>query len=477
MPSSPPRLDQSLGTWHVMVAGVALVVAASTLVSDFAGFFALGFGFVVALLLGFLINLLLGISAAELAVAYPWAGALYDYARAIFKGERGAFLGVFLGLSFFGMFAFAASGETAAGAFSLKALLGVGLPVEIFIIVLGVLAVIPNILGIRTTAWVSVALLLLMLGIRWFFGLAGFFGFAETGVWSPANLDAGSGFALFGERGIVTLGLALAFWSFVGIEFVCSLAEEVNVPRKALPRGMLLGLLAILATSLVMGLGVTGTAPLSIWQAASVSPLGCGGDCPQLAVGQIMFGTMGHRLMALASVAATLGTLTVAYAAMPRVLYSMARDGHFFGPLSKPFGTLHPRFKTPVAATLLTFSLYLIPALYSHAVIDWLFSAAYAWIILYVIFHVLALVNRRRHPDGDRAFSGRWFIPAAFTGIGLTLFGLYYAFAGSHLAHGGRALVLFLLALTATTLSFRWSRAMSKSTYRGIAQIIKMRRP
>lgn len=67
------NLSKSIGTWEVMVAGVALVVAASTLVSDFAGYFTLGGAFAVALLLGFAINLFLGMSAAELSVAYPRA--------------------------------------------------------------------------------------------------------------------------------------------------------------------------------------------------------------------------------------------------------------------------------------------------------------------------------------------------------------------------------------------------------------------
>ena len=49
---------------------------------------------------------------------------------------------------------------------------------------------------------------------------------------------------------------------------------------------------------------------------------GADGAAPQLAVGRVMFGTAGELLMALASVAATLGSLTIAFTAMPRVLLS-----------------------------------------------------------------------------------------------------------------------------------------------------------
>lgn len=449
------KLNRSIGTWEVMVAGVALVVASSTLVSEFTGYFTLGAAFCVALLMGFFINLLLAVSAADLSVAYPRAGALYDYAKGIFHGPTGEFVGMFLGLAFFGMFMFAASGETAAGAFGLQALTGMELHINWFIVMCSVMAVVPNVFGLKTTAWVSAALLLLMLGIRWFFGLAGFLGISHTGAWSAANLNAGVGvFDWFGPDGILASGLAMAFWSFVGIEFACSLAEEVKQPRKAMPRGMIYGLLAILGTSWVMGLGVTGTQPVRDWLAAAGSAMGSGGNAPQLAVGQLMFGKAGYYLMAVASVSATVGTMTIAYAAMPRILYSIARNGRFFGPLSRPFARLHCRYNTPLPAIGFTFVLYLIPALQSSKVIDWLYSAAYAWILLYGVFHLLAIINRIWRPRTAGVFDKRWLIPVAVIGILTTGVGLYYAFAGAHTKFGLRALIVLAAALIAAGVSF-----------------------
>lgn len=464
------NMKKDIGTWEVMVAGVALVVAASTLVTDFSGYFSLGWGFAIALLLGFGINLLLGLSAAELSVSYPRAGALYDYASAIYGGNKGKFIGTFLGLAFFGMFGFAASGETAAGAFGLQALFHSELDIRYFIVILSILAVIPNILGIKTTAWVSAGLLLFMLGIRWLFGLSGFLGWGDTGAWTAINLQNGAtAFQWFGESGIFTAGLALAFWSFVGIEFACSLAEEVKHPKKSIPNGLIFGLFGILATSLAMGIGVTGSAPLSVWQNAVEGAAGAYGEAPQLAVGQLMFGDIGYSLMALASVAATLGTLTVAFAAMPRIIYSVARDGNFFGPLSRVFGTLHPKFGTPVAATILTFFLYLIPALYSSAVIDWLYSAAYLWILLYVVFHVLVIVNRFLNPNAKKAFRGSWITVAAAVGVLTTLVALYFAFAGAHWQYGSRALIVTAGALIVTVISFRMADKSEESRSHAVA--------
>ncbi|MEM8969075.1 MAG: APC family permease [Bacteroidota bacterium] len=469
--NNQPQLTKSLGTRDVMVAGVALVVAASTLVSDFNGYFSLGIYFAVALVIAFVINLLLGLSAASLSVAYPRAGALYNYAQEIFKGKAGRWLSIFLGLSFFSMIALTMAGEAAAGAFGLKALLGVDLPLSIYILVLSVLAVIPNVLGIRTTAWVSAGLLLLMLGVRWFFGLAGFFGWGSTQAWSWQNLlSVLEGDLWTGSTGILTVGLALAFWSFVGIEFACSLAEEVKDPKKSLPKGIVLGLIVILATSLVMGIGVTGALPLTEWQAALQGVNGNDGESPQLAVGFQMFGQTGYYLMALASVAATLGTLTVTYAAMPRLLYSMSQDGVLFGKWSTSVARLHPRSHTPVVAILITFGLYMIPALYNSQVIDWIFSAAYIWILLYVVFHTLVIFQRSIYPRVTRS----WVVgghSVAISGILITLFGLYYAFAGAHGYYGSRAVLVLGGVLLLSVLSYHMSRTAKRSIYKKTSKV------
>ena len=83
----------------------------------------------------------------------------------------------------------------------------------------------------------TAALLVAMLGIRWLFGLAGFLGVGDQGSWSADNLDTGGAglWDWFGDGGLLASGLVLTFWTFVGIEFACSLTEEVKDPRRAMP--------------------------------------------------------------------------------------------------------------------------------------------------------------------------------------------------------------------------------------------------
>ena len=462
MTAPPTNPSPRLGTADVVVAGVALVVASSTLVSEFTGYFQLGVAFVVALAASFLINLLLGWSAADLSVAYPRAGGLYDYARSVIPGQHGRTIGTFLGLAFCGMFVFAAAGETASGAYSLRALTGTDLPVELFIVACSLLAVVPNLLGIRTVAWVSAALLLMMLGIRWFFGLAGLFGWGQTGAWALANLHTDHPVQWFGPDGVMGSAMALGIWSFVGIEFACSLAGDVKNPRRAMPRGLVLGLIAIFATSVVMGLGVAGSMPLTYWQQAAASDLAAAGQAPQLAVGQAMFGRAGYHLMALGSVMATLGTLTVAYTTIPRVLWRLAQDTRLTEPFSTYLAKTHERTGVPVRATLVVLGVNLVPALFSASVVDWVYAAAYAWLILYMAFHVLVIVRHTLTTAPDRPAPLPMSRPAAVLGLIATAAGLAWSFQGTHATYGTRALIVLGAAALAAALSAK--RTTRRST-------------
>ncbi len=449
-------LRRTAGAWEVMVAGVALVVAASTLVSDFIGYFTLGAGFVVAVAIAFVVNLLLGLSAADLAAAFPRAGALYAYASRAVPGPAARDVGVFLALAFVFAFPLAAAGEVSAGAFALERIVGIPLPIEAYIAMLLAASVLPCLLGLRGAAWTGAVLLVAMLGIRWGFGVAGFAGWSAAPAWSFENLASGGPWRWTGEHGVLSEGLALALWGFVGIEFACALAEEVREPRTAMPRGIVGGLVLILATSLVMGLGVTGTMPLAAWRETALGPLGELGAAPQLAVGRVMFGAPGEILMAVASVAATLGSLMVAFAAIPRLLFGMARDGRLPMVLSRPFGRLNRR-GVPAAATVATLVGYGIPAIASHDVVSWIYAAAYVWVLLYVAYHVLAVVRRVRGVGRPGALP-RWAIAVPVAGIPSTLACVYFAFAGGHLRYGGGALVVLGAALAATVVSARSRR-------------------
>ncbi|MCE2526985.1 MAG: APC family permease [Actinomycetia bacterium] len=458
--STDQGLIKALSTRDVFMAGVGLVVASSTLVSDFEGWIGIGTAFAMALVMAFVINLLLGLSAAELAVTYPKAGALYDYGAAAFggKGAKAAITGIFLGFSFYAMFGFVGALETNAGAFGLRALF-VSDDLSImeesllpWIIGMTILAVIPNLLGIQILARVELLVVVVMLAIRWIFGLFGYFGAGNTGGWSASNWDAGlSMWDWFGSEGVIAAGLIIAIWSFIGIEFVGPLAEETKDPGRMIPKGIVWGLVAILATSLFMGFGVLGTDSTGTWQ-SGLEASGCAGNCTQLFVGREFWGDGGRLLMAVASVLATFASMTIVYAGMPRILYGISRNGHFFGPLSRVFSYLHPRYRTPWTAIIVTAVVYVIVGNYASSVVDLIFAGAYVWLILYVVYHLLVIISRMNDPDVDRPFRLPLIVP--IIGALATIYGIYQAFAGAHEVFLPMAIWILAGSLVAAVISY-----------------------
>jgi amino acid transporter len=173
-----------------------------------------------------------------------------------------------------------------------------------------------------------------------------------------------------------------------------------------------------------------------------------------------MFGGWGHGLMALGTAAATYTSMVIVFAAMPRILYGMARDGHFFGPLSRVFAYLHPRFRTPWVAIFVTAVLYCVIAIFFNDVVALIYAGSYAWVIIYICWHLLVIVSRFTNPDVERPFR----LPLAVPVIGAagTVFALYYAFQGQHGTYGVLSLAIFAAALLAALVSYALARGQAR---------------
>lgn len=387
-------LNRVLGFWSIVGAGVGLVVATTTLVSDLNGWAIAGPAFLVSLLLGFLINLAVGLSFSELCTAFPRAGQIYEYSRDAF-GRGRDYIATGVGTTYFAAMVFVFMAEVSAGGNAMSEVTD-GSPLWIWILAIMVLATVPNVVGIQLTAWVEIGIVVVMLALRYLFGLVGFLGLSQSGdydwgIWGD--------FAPFGAGAIVT-ALALAFWSFVGIEFVTPLVEETRRPERNMPRGIVVGLCIILATSLIMGLGIIGAVEPGSWTTLQ-------GNAPQIPVGEAMLGSSGGYLMALASFLATLASINVGLAAIPRIMYAMARDGLW----PRVFARVHPTFRTPYVAVLSTWAAMTLLTLRFNDTLDLILGAAFLWLVAYMWAHVLVLVLRASRPDVARPYRVPILVP------------------------------------------------------------------
>jgi APA family basic amino acid/polyamine antiporter len=152
-------------------------------------------------------------------------------------------------------------------------------------------------------------------------------------------------------------------FAFGGWQQTNFIAEELIDVERNLPRALIIGVLAVVVAYLLVNV-------------AYIRTLGIGGlatsNAPAAETMGVVAGTLGKRLIGAGIVASTFGFLNLVILVSPRVYQAMARDGLFFN----AFATLHPTWRTPVAALVLQ-------AVWAGLL---LFSKKYGDLLDYVVF-------------------------------------------------------------------------------------------
>jgi APA family basic amino acid/polyamine antiporter len=185
-------------------------------------------------------------------------------------------------------------------------------------------------------------------------------------------------------------GAAIAFFSFIGFDAVSTQAEEAKNPGRDVPIGILASLLICTVLYVAVIAVLTGMVPYDqIDLAAPVSKAFEHVGLP-----------WARFLIAAGGLTGITSVLLVLLLSLPRVLLAMARDGLLAQGF---FGAVHPTFKTPFKATILTgccvalMAAFLpMPVLLNLANIGTLFAFA--------IVCAAVLVMRRTNPDAHRPF-------------------------------------------------------------------------
>ena len=160
---------------------------------------------------------------------------------------------------------------------------------------------------------------------------------------TPANWQP---FAPNGFAGIAA-GAAIVFFAYIGFDAVSTCAEETRRPGRDLPIGILGSLAASTLIYVIVAVVFTGLVPFPALQKMTVSD-----QAEPLTVALQYVGrsdtTVG--IVAFGSVVAHTAVLLVFQLGQARIFMAMARDGLLPASLAR----IHPRFRTPHVATILT---------------------------------------------------------------------------------------------------------------------------
>ena len=146
-------------------------------------------------------------------------------------------------------------------------------------------------------------------------------------------------FAPNGWRGIHQ-GAAIVFFAYIGFDAISTAAEETKNPQRNMPRGILGGLAICTLIYVIVGTVATGLVPYE--QLRGADPLA---RALQMA-GLDMAGV----IVAFGAVVSLTAVLLVFQYGQPRIFMAMARDGL----LPQWAARIHPRTRTPLAATVAT---------------------------------------------------------------------------------------------------------------------------
>jgi APA family basic amino acid/polyamine antiporter len=199
-------------------------------------------------------------------------------------------------------------------------------------------------IGIRESKFASNAMTVLKIGIILMVIFLGAF-YVNPANWSP--------FAPNGFIGVMK-GVSAVFFAYIGFDALSTTAEECNNPQRDLPRAMILSL--IICTILYIALALVLTGMVSYTKLNVGDPLA------------FVFGSEGANLqwvagiIAISAVIALATVFLVFQIGQPRLWMAMSRDGL----LPRIFSSIHPRFKTPWFATIITGLVVAIPALFMN---------------------------------------------------------------------------------------------------------------
>lgn len=379
------RASGSLGFRVLFAASIGVIVAQLGMVTLMQGIGIGGWGFIGAMFIAFVLALTNAMAYAEMSLMMPGARSLSSYAEAA-VGNFPAILLVFAGYVTPAIFGLPV--ELILADQILRDSLSLGLPPLFWPVALVVVFAGLNILGADVFAKVQTTLSFTVLAFLLVVGLMAVSGHAAAPV-------AGAGWSQMGRNTVTVSLVALAFWVFVGSEFVTPLVPEAADAKRDLPRAMIGSLVTIFLVQLLFAAGAGAVIPR---ETLASSP------APHMDYALAVFGPSAKVGFAVLALLASASLLNSVLAAVPRMLQGMAENGQVFS----AFKWLHPRLGTPVIAIVFVACLPLLGLAWSGgdpaAIVSLTISASVAWILAYVVAQVSLMVLRRRQPDAQRPY-------------------------------------------------------------------------
>ena len=377
---------KKLGLGSVIATGVGLVVASSCLLSIGIGSSAIGVPFIISMVIACVLNIVTLMSIAELNSLMPdLTGGLAQYSLACV----GPFItiictvgGYVLCNTIAGSVEGAMFGNTIAGLFE-----GTSIPPWVFCVVLVLLLMIANLNGVDVFIKIQDFVAYALIGSLVIMGIMGALGIGTGEIVQQPKVLASDFSSITGLCG-------LAFFLFIGGEYVVPLTKECKNAKRDIPLGMILSMIIILAMQAFLTFGFGN---YTSWEELGAS------TTPHILFGQMLLGPIGKYWMVIVSLLAVISSVNTIMSSLSYILMGMSKIG-----LLPAFFNRTNKKNAPYMGILFeaaAFCLINITGLSTTDSLSFLISVlAILWMLSYIVSNLNVLLLRKRLPNAPRNF-------------------------------------------------------------------------
>lgn len=401
------KLNRTLSFWDLYSLGVAALIGTGIFVLTGVAAEPAGPGLFLSFIIAGAIATFTALSYAELSSMFPSAGASYEYCRQAFstlgKGV-GDLVSSVIGWTL--LTQYVAVGAAVWLGFGLYARFFVpNLSETVWACILGVLTIALLYRGIAISKGVINLLVVFKV-----FALILFIvlGFMHPQLPAPIHQDP---FLPQGIAGLIAAAAIIAFGQ-IHIDAITTVAEEAKNPYRDVPRATVWAIFTVVILYALVGWVSVTLVPTDVLPTLKA---------PLASALEVVTSGWASSFVAAAGVAATITSGLGCMIGGPRVGLAMARQGQIWS----FFGKIHPKFKAPSTATLVTGIFALLLTLTGN--LGLVASAGvFTALVVFIGVNVSVIILRFKRRDVKRPFQVPFGILLPVLGIVGTLIEMYY---------------------------------------------------
>lgn len=375
--------QKKLGLGSAVSVCVGLIVATSCLLLLGQGMGLAGPGFVISLAIVLFLNIMLSLTFGELHAIMPNVeGGLGQYTLA----GLGPVASVVSNLSAYVItMILASSVEMAMCGMVINQIFLPMIPAPILSVILLSILFLVNYMGVDIFAKVQNIVVVSLIGSLVLLGIISFFNLGTGHVITAAEQTAP---VVTGISGYISLA-ALAFWLFIGIEFVIPMAKDLKNAKRDVTLAMVLGIVMLFVVQAMLGVGMTHYVTL---EALASSPM------PHMLFAENLLGQFGVYWMGIVTLLAAISTANTVLGSVSKILAGMAQDDM----MPKVFNKKN-KHNVAVAGLALIFGGILVMLItgftQSSGLATILLAGTCFWLTSYILVNVSVLILRKKYPD------------------------------------------------------------------------------